>query len=58
MTRRITISVPEHIDDLVEDQLEYNDSKSAWVAEAIRQRLEAEGVDTGNPRPTAAQTAD
>ena len=48
MTERVTISLSDDLDALVEEQLDYNDSKSAWVREAIEMRLEAEGVDTGN----------
>ena len=30
------------LNDTIEEQLDYGDSKSAWIREAIRQRLEAD----------------
>jgi len=30
------------LNDTIEDQLDYGDSKSAWIREAIRQRLETD----------------
>ena len=38
----VHVFLPEEMDDEVEDQLEYGDSKSAWIREAIRQRLDSE----------------
>jgi hypothetical protein len=35
----------EELNSAVEKELEYGDSKAGWIREAIRMRLEAEGVD-------------
>jgi Arc/MetJ-type ribon-helix-helix transcriptional regulator len=34
--------VPEEIADAIEERLEYGDSKSAWVRDAVRMRLAIE----------------
>ena len=41
----LTVPMEEDLNDKIEDQLGYNDSKAAWIREAIRQRLEREGVE-------------
>lgn len=40
------ISVPPETADRIEEQLEYGDSRSEWVRQAIDQRLSETGVDT------------
>lgn len=50
----LTVPVPGEVDELIEQELSYGDSKAGWVREAILQRLEREGVDVerfreGNP---------
>lgn len=42
----VTFTYPAWMDDLVEGELEYGDSKSEWVREAVRERLEREGLLT------------
>lgn len=49
---RITISVPEDVADEVDSQLEYGDSRSEWIQEAIEQRLRREN-DSGKAGPAA-----
>lgn len=48
MVERITISLDEELAERLNDRLEYGDSRSEWVREAIIQRLEREEADTGN----------
>jgi len=38
----ITVFVDADVLDRIEDQLDYGDSRSEWVREAIRQRLATE----------------
>lgn len=54
----VTVPIPKDLNDAIEAELSYGDSKAGWIREAIRQRLErdAEGSE-GNPTP-ATQTAD
>jgi len=40
----LTVPVPGQMANAIESQLEYGDSRSAWIREAIRQRLDREGV--------------
>jgi metal-responsive CopG/Arc/MetJ family transcriptional regulator len=52
----VTVSLPaEWVEDL-DESLDYGDSRSAWIREAVRQRLEREPPE-GNPNPQA-RTAD
>lgn len=41
-----TVVMPESMNDAIESQLGYNDSKSEWMREALLERLEREGVNT------------
>lgn len=38
----VTVPMDESLDDQIAEELEYGDSKAAWIREAIMQRLEAE----------------
>lgn len=40
----LTVPMPAKLNDAIEGQLGYNDSKAAWIREACRQRLKREGV--------------
>jgi metal-responsive CopG/Arc/MetJ family transcriptional regulator len=57
----VTVSLPAEWVEEIDNNLDYGDSRSGWIREAVRQRLEAEGyfgdeeADTPNPTP---QTAD
>ena len=57
MTTRITISLPDDVADRVDGQLEYGDSRSGWIQQAIEERLEREEATEGNPKPMMS-TAD
>lgn len=52
----VTVSMSAAMNDAIEDQLGYNDSKAGWIREAIRQRLQQEGIE-GNLN-TLQKTAD
>jgi metal-responsive CopG/Arc/MetJ family transcriptional regulator len=54
---RITISIPDDLKDEVDDQLEYGDSRSEWIEDAIEMKLEQQG-DTGNRSPADPVLAD
>lgn len=43
----VTVPMPQELVDAIDKQLEYGDSRSAWIREAARERLErdAEGED-------------
>ncbi|WP_323192437.1 hypothetical protein [Halostella sp. PRR32] len=53
----IGVRVDEEKKKRIEDQLEYGDSLSEWVREAIDQRLERDEADEGNQNPPT-MTAD
>lgn len=57
MSERITISLPEELAERLNDKLDYGDNRSAWIAQAIEERLDREADEEGNADPTAA-TAD
>lgn len=54
MASVISVSLPEDLLQRLNKQLEYGDSRSEWIADAIERKLEAEGVDTGNRMLAAA----
>jgi len=39
---QVTFRIPEDVDDDIEDELEYGDSKAEWVREACEQKLDRE----------------
>lgn len=41
----VSFRVDDELVEEIESQLEYGDSKSDWIREAIRQRLELDDVD-------------
>jgi len=41
----VSFRVDDELVDAIESELEYGDSKSDWIREAIRQRLGAEDLD-------------
>lgn len=41
----VTVPMPESVTTAIEQQLDYGDSRAGWIREAVRQRLEQEGVD-------------
>jgi len=43
----ISVCMPGELDDAIKDHLNYGDSKSEWIREAIRQRLSQEDADAG-----------
>jgi len=53
----LTIPVPGELNDRVEDQLEYGDSKAGWVRDAIRMRILLEEYSS-LPDPTSLSAAD
>ncbi len=57
MAERISVSLPEDLVEELNDELEYGDSRSAWIADAIRMKLDAE-ADEGNSRTPETATAD
>jgi len=38
----VHVFLSSSLNDTIEEQLDYGDSKSAWIREAIRQRLETD----------------
>lgn len=47
----VTVNMGPELDEEIKDQLEYGDSKSAWIREAIRMRLREE-ADTAEDAET------
>jgi Arc/MetJ-type ribon-helix-helix transcriptional regulator len=43
----ISVCMPGELDAAIKDHLSYGDSKSEWIREAIRQRLNQEDADAG-----------
>jgi len=43
----ISVCMPGELDAAIKDHLSYGDSKSEWIREAIRQRLNQDDVDAG-----------
>ena len=54
---RISISIPEDLKDEVDDQLEYGDSRSGWIQDAIEMKLEQQD-DTEKRSPADPVLAD
>jgi len=55
--RDVTVSLPADWVDEINDQLEYGDSRSAWIREAVRLRLAEEDCLPDNGEQVSA-TAD
>ena len=53
----ITVPMPEALRDQIDKQLEYGDSRSEWIRQAIREKLEradgGQGNDSAAVEPTA-----
>jgi len=43
----ISVCMPGELDAAIKDHLSYGDSKSEWIREPIRQRLNQEDADAG-----------
>jgi len=43
----ISVCMPGELDAAIKDHLSYGDSKSEWIREAIRQRLNQDDADAG-----------
>lgn len=41
----VTVSLPAEWVDAIEEELEYGDSRSGWIREAVQMRLDNDGVD-------------
>ena len=58
MVARITISIPDELADELDSRLSYGDSRSAWIQQAIEERIAREEAEEGNPRRAMASMAD
>jgi len=54
----ISVCMPGELDDAIKDHLNYGDSKSEWIREAIRQRLNQEDPDAGPDSALDAHSSD
>jgi len=54
----ITVGMPKELDDAIHEHLVYGDSKSEWIREAIRQRLNQEDPDAGPDSALDAHSSD
>ena len=52
----ITVPMPEDLRDQIDKQLEYGDSRSEWIRQAIREKLERAAGGQGNDSPTGGST--
>ena len=51
-TENVTVTMPECMVEKVDERLEYGDSRSGWVREAVRQRLDRdEEIDAATDAP-------
>lgn len=59
---KITLKMSDELREAIDAQLEYGDSRSAWIRQAVIDRLDEQGVDTKNctsyPPLMTAMTAD
>lgn len=52
---RVTFRLDDELDAAIEDRLSYRDSKSEWLREAAKEKLEAEDAeDTGDAEAIVA----
>lgn len=56
MATRITISLPEELEEEITSRLEYGDSRSEWVRKAIELRLQQE-KEEGNGQTAVTASA-
>jgi Arc/MetJ-type ribon-helix-helix transcriptional regulator len=54
----ISVCMPGELDAAIKDHLSYGDSKSEWIREAIRQRLNREDADAGPDTALEAHSSD
>jgi len=54
----ISVCMPGELDAAIKDHLSYGDSKSEWIREAIRQRLNQEDPDAGPDTALEAHSSD
>jgi len=54
----ITVGMPKELNDAIHEHLVYGDSKSEWIREAIRQRLNQEDADAGPDTALDAHSSD
>jgi len=54
----ISVCMPGELDDAIKDHLSYGDSKSEWIREAIRQRLNQDDADAGPDTALEAHSSD
>jgi Arc/MetJ-type ribon-helix-helix transcriptional regulator len=52
--RTPTVTMPDELVNKIDDQLEYGDSRAAWIRAAARERLRREGAQTDNEEATDA----
>jgi metal-responsive CopG/Arc/MetJ family transcriptional regulator len=57
MKKTISVSVSEELVERVNDQLEYGDSRSEWVEEAIAEKLEREQHEDAQGNANSPPTA-
>lgn len=43
-SQSVTVAMPEEMVETINEQLDYGDSRAGWIREAIRQRMEREGL--------------
>lgn len=53
----VSVPMEQEMNDAIEEQLGYGDSKAGWIRDAIRQRLEREGVDLDELQTDGGQTS-
>lgn len=46
-----SVSIPDDLLDKVDDELDYGDSRSEWIQEAIREKLERDTDGESNRGP-------
>jgi metal-responsive CopG/Arc/MetJ family transcriptional regulator len=44
----VKTSLPESVHDELEERLEYGDTKSGWIREAVKMRLDGDAADDGS----------
>lgn len=49
--KEVTVPIESAMNDAIENQLGYGDSKAEYIREAVRQRLAEEGVDVSEFAP-------
>jgi len=54
----VTVGMPKELNDAIHEHLVYGDSKSEWIREAIRQRLNQEDADSGPDTAIDAHSSD